>query len=553
MSSNESKDQQDDEKGSNGKLKLSGLKLAGPPAKRLKTSVLANEDDNTDQGVKIEYILAVENARINVLNEEKEEELVIPLIPPMRSTIPVQQRQVTKQSDNTKEQGNCDNTSSIKKENLDDLAAKEILKDILNPGTIDVPTDDLTIPVVGNMTTTSQGAETSNNSKPLPILLSGRIIEGQTDDERYRNDFESRPDELSVKSDVYKKIPIEKFGAALLRGMGWSGPSKEDQEAAAKGNDPLGVKVRPSRLGLGASDMFKKLDPLKGNNKIDSRPQISSSSTGISNGLSIGDIVKLTISSEVKIKTPVSSKRRPRAKVLATRGVPGLNRIRVLIEASDEIVDVPFACAEKVSREDLADRPYEEHYHGMKNREKEKQNEKERERDSKDGNRDKRKDKDRDREKEKDRKRDDSRHRDTHDKHSKSSSAPAAASSASSSLPQKWLRTGIRVKLVSKSYGESVYLKKGVVIDVPQVGFGTVRFDGSGILLNSIKEKHLETALPKVGGSCMILLGPNRGELASMIGKNQDQSKVTVQLVDSLDVLEIDADWVAECDSSQIF
>jgi hypothetical protein len=266
----------------------------------------------------------------------------------------------------------------------------------------------------------------------------------------------------------------------------------------------------------------------------------------------------------------VSHKRRPRAKVLATRGVPGLNRIRVLIEGSDEIVDIPVANTERVSRDELTDRPFEEHYHGLKNQEKEKEREKERDRDrDRDRGRDRERERDKDRDRGKDREKRDSRDRDRDRKrdnsrdrdakgqrdHREQSNKPSSSTTnvSSNNLPEKWLRTGIRVKLVSKSYGENVYLRKGVVLDVPQVGFGSVRFDNHGILVNSIKEKHLETVLPKVGGSCMVLLGGNKGEIASLISKSSDQSKVTIQLVDSLEVLELDADWIAECDSSQVF
>jgi hypothetical protein len=36
----------------------------------------------------------------------------------------------------------------------------------------------------------------------------------------FKDDVENRPDETTM--DAYDKIPVEEFGAALLRGLGWN-------------------------------------------------------------------------------------------------------------------------------------------------------------------------------------------------------------------------------------------------------------------------------------------------------------------------------------------
>ena len=48
---------------------------------------------------------------------------------------------------------------------------------------------------------------------------------GADTDETYRADVESRPQEEAFESDAYADMPIDVFGKALLRGMGWD-PSK---------------------------------------------------------------------------------------------------------------------------------------------------------------------------------------------------------------------------------------------------------------------------------------------------------------------------------------
>ncbi|PYH47448.1 spliceosome ATPase-activating subunit SPP2 [Aspergillus saccharolyticus JOP 1030-1] len=76
----------------------------------------------------------------------------------------------------------------------------------------------------------------------------------------FRADIASRPESATL--DQYNAIPVEEFGAALLRGMGW----KEGQAvgkgkyggaaaAAAQGNKARVPERRPGFLGIGAKDV----------------------------------------------------------------------------------------------------------------------------------------------------------------------------------------------------------------------------------------------------------------------------------------------------------
>ena len=46
-----------------------------------------------------------------------------------------------------------------------------------------------------------------------------KVIE-QNDALSFKDDVKTRPDETTMED--YEKIPVEEFGAALLRGLGWS-------------------------------------------------------------------------------------------------------------------------------------------------------------------------------------------------------------------------------------------------------------------------------------------------------------------------------------------
>lgn len=85
------------------------------------------------------------------------------------------------------------------------------------------------------------------------IAQNGRLNgpEGNEDDS-FRSDVASRPDSASL--DEYAAVPIEEFGAALLRGMGW----KEGDVVGKRQNQTIiarKVERRPALLGIGAKEV----------------------------------------------------------------------------------------------------------------------------------------------------------------------------------------------------------------------------------------------------------------------------------------------------------
>ena len=75
---------------------------------------------------------------------------------------------------------------------------------------------------------------------------------GVNEDDSFRSDVASRPDSASF--DEYAAVPIEEFGAALLRGMGW----KEGDAVGKRKNQKVAARVverRPALLGIGAQEV----------------------------------------------------------------------------------------------------------------------------------------------------------------------------------------------------------------------------------------------------------------------------------------------------------
>ena len=74
----------------------------------------------------------------------------------------------------------------------------------------------------------------------------------------FRTDVESRPEPATL--DAYNAIPVEEFGAALLRGMGWKDGQSigrgnySSATAAEKAKTPRVPERRPGFLGIGAKD-----------------------------------------------------------------------------------------------------------------------------------------------------------------------------------------------------------------------------------------------------------------------------------------------------------
>ncbi|KAJ5194016.1 hypothetical protein N7472_006482 [Penicillium cf. griseofulvum] len=74
----------------------------------------------------------------------------------------------------------------------------------------------------------------------------------------FRTDVASRPEPASL--DAYNAIPVEEFGAALLRGMGWKDGQTigrgnySSATAAERAKNPRVPERRPGFLGIGAKD-----------------------------------------------------------------------------------------------------------------------------------------------------------------------------------------------------------------------------------------------------------------------------------------------------------
>lgn len=78
-----------------------------------------------------------------------------------------------------------------------------------------------------------------------------KVIQQPNEEEMFHRDVGTRPNEPTL--DDYQSMPVEEFGAAMLRGMGW----KEGMGAGKRRNGPAHAPIiqrRAALLGLGAKE-----------------------------------------------------------------------------------------------------------------------------------------------------------------------------------------------------------------------------------------------------------------------------------------------------------
>eukprot|EP01039_Chlorochromonas_danica_P006944 gene6944-7684_t len=452
------------------------IQWKAPPTKKAKVS--HHDKDHDDDSNNREVILSIENSQITT-NKPVEEvkSLVIPLI--------------HSENDSRHFAGNA-----VEAVSLDKLAEQEILAE-----------GSLLKALMDRHKENHQGGNGSGS--------------GGTEGATKLNLATHAPD-LDVRSDIYETIPVEEFGAALLRGMGWSGDKKQQSAEEKK------LEQRQRRLGLGAAALPGP--PSTGNKAIGGKDkkEKKDEKTDKQSQLQKGSIVFIHAETTPKDGQGggggerYDDSIRERGEVILSVGVPGLNMIRLSLEKSGKIVDVGRRTVRLVPKDELLQHPFvyakaleEEEVTAVsvvdvneyeddplqlkqfKQRQEQQQGS---------------------------------------TKMKESSTKSKSSSQQQQQQPSYWIRPGLRVKIVSRKLGNNSYLQKGTILDVYKLGVATVRLDG-GTILDEVKEKYLETVMPSVGGQCMVLAGEFKGEIGRLLSRDNEQQVAMLELLDSLEVV----------------
>jgi hypothetical protein len=542
------------EEQSNNKLAFS---LGGKKKKK------ANAISTTNTASK-EFDSQVPKQEEEVNNDLPKELLVIPVQADGRKSLQEQARQRREhqlESEQQQQQQQQQSSSPKTKTNQEDLAAIQALEEEATEG----------------------GSSGTSKTSKMVIDSNENTFQrdkGDADDKKqFQNDLEKLATDLSVESEAYRKVPIQDFGAALLRGMGWTGAQSTAEDD--KMNMP-----RPSKLGLGAAPKLLDDAPTHGNRRPRRQDQVHRDERLKQQQEEYHqkqqEQLKLDKQRTLQIGSIVWHDRRRRAIMRQLQGVPGLNMVLIHFEEDDQPTKVKKGEIELIERSELEARPFKEPPLPSRKEESSRSSNNERShRDDNEGRPKSREENDRrrrhsEREEEGDRHRrqsdrgdddgDDRRHRsdrddrrsrddasDRRDRHREEDRRRKRREEESSSSkrprysekpPTTWVIPNIRVRIVTAKLGKSHYKQKGVVVDVTHKGTATLQLDDNQVL--QVPERYLETALPKVGGSAIVLTGENRLTKGRLLERDSRSCKGVIQVFEDMNVLTLSLDDLAE-------
>ncbi|KAF3038851.1 hypothetical protein E8E12_008157 [Didymella heteroderae] len=238
-------------------LKGAGLKGASAQngTKPKKALLGDDEPEDTNKAQEIAAFDAAQGGAIDINGPaEKKGPLVIPSLPNRNWREEARKRQLEK-------------APHTKQQNAEDVVMEEPEKEVVYGLT--VPTKPAsagdssqgTAEAMDVDSKTADGEDLTDAQRlekaALEHLLNGkstdtqRVVPAITDEEALANDLVDAPDEPDL--DAYEATPIEGFGLAMLRGMGWKDSDGESRlKNGAKA--PKEVKRRPALLGIGAKE-----------------------------------------------------------------------------------------------------------------------------------------------------------------------------------------------------------------------------------------------------------------------------------------------------------
>ena len=85
--------------------------------------------------------------------------------------------------------------------------------------------------------------------KPKSALVLPAVV---TEEQAFKRDYDSAPDMATLEE--YEAVPVEEFGAAFLRGMGWKDGEQIGRRRAEQTSKPRLLERRPALLGIGAKE-----------------------------------------------------------------------------------------------------------------------------------------------------------------------------------------------------------------------------------------------------------------------------------------------------------
>jgi hypothetical protein len=237
-----------------GAKKSNALKPSGLSTQTSKKKALLGDDEpeDNDKSVEISGFDAATGGAIDLNGKKKEDAgpRIIPALPNRNWREEAQRKQAAKAAEGAKGNGGAEQMEASMAFGLTIIKKKEEAEE---NGVQEETAEEKPAEPVDDGLTEEQRLE----KRALEALINGKeadnqlVIPVQTDDEIFQNDYRNAPEGPDLAA--FEATPIEGFGAALLRGMGW----KDGEEIGRNKGQPTKskeVKRRPALLGIGAKE-----------------------------------------------------------------------------------------------------------------------------------------------------------------------------------------------------------------------------------------------------------------------------------------------------------
>jgi len=470
----------------------------------------------------VDFVTAVDKTQIHGSRKKVEKkELVIPLIRQNEWRIDGnKKRALPRPEDMDTENGDGDNESLGKKVKIDGNSAKGVAESL----------EDLAIKeLLGQPSAT-------NGDEDKPLLLQNQVPNGYEEDDNL--DVSLRPDQPTLED--YDAIPIEEFGMAMLRGMGW----KKEEGIGLKNKkhvEMIEPHLRPKGLGLGATLSQQAQQDIQNSQANKNREEQLC--------FKIGAGVQLQRGTEKgkygKIEAFDEDNNRIMAKMAISGKIVAISKFHVILVKESE-----YKTKSKVLNYDQYAEYKDKHDKEKERRDREKDDySRSRHRDEEDRKALKNEDSKSHRS-HKNGPRQDDRSRQYDDRYSSKNSDKHSSrydDEHRSSHPKRtWVRPHLRVRFIDKRHkGGKYYEQKFIVEDVVEVDRFTLRSD-SGSLIEDICTSQVETVIPKhLNIPVCILAGKEKGRIGELMEKNKKKQTAVVKLPDGA-VYELSFDDICE-------
>ncbi|KAG1951003.1 G-patch domain and KOW motifs-containing protein [Pimephales promelas] len=350
----------------------------------------------------------------------------------------------------------------------------------------------------------------SDPNLSIPILMQNQAPEGFEDGDKVNVDM--RP-ESSTEAD-YELVPVEAYGLAMLKGMGWK-QGEGIGRTFKQDVKPIEHQLRPKGLGLGADrSSIRDLEP-----GVPKRPPKPGDERGKEEEalvLGPGGCVQVVAGAHKDLYGKIEGVDPDNARVVVKLAIGG----KTVTISQHSLKLVTRKEYDKYSK-DLS-RLSKVH----KDKEREKEREQQREREQKLNGKDERGKTDRDRDREKDQKK--RKHRESSADREK---PPPAKESRPSPPAPSWLQRDLRVRFIDKAFkGGKYYNSKMRVEDVLTPHTCVCRTEDNR-LLDDIRQKMLETIVPKNDSDfIMVVMGEHRGQVGRILKRDREKCRAMVQL-----------------------